>query len=113
MTIVEAISRGMFIVGYNDSTMNEYISDNKIGFIFDKNTKEKLNLLDIVENYDHRKRKAQLNYEKWTESKKKIIPMLKEETIRIKKIHFFPLFLIDDIKFLIKKIFKINFYYYY
>ena len=44
---------------------------------------------------------------------KKIIPMLKEETIKIKKIHFFPLFLIDDIKFLIKKIFKINFYYYY
>jgi hypothetical protein len=113
MALVEAISKGIFIVGYNDSTMNEYISDNKIGFIFDKNTKEKLNLIDIVDNYDYRKRNAQLNYEKWTESKKKIVPMLKEETKKINKIHFLPLFLIDDLKFLIKKIFKINFFYYY
>jgi hypothetical protein len=36
----------------------------------------------------------------------------KEETKIIKKMHFIPLFLIDDIKFLIKKIFSINFFYY-
>ena len=36
-----------------------------------------------------------------------------KETKVIKKMHFFPLFLIDDIKFLIKKIFNINFFYYY
>jgi glycosyltransferase involved in cell wall biosynthesis len=112
ITIVEAISKGMFIVGYNDSTMNEYVSDKKIGFIFDEKTKEKINAKYIIENYEHRKKYAELSYNKWIQSKKKIIPLLKEETKTIKKIHFFPLFLIDDIKFLIKKIFNINFFYY-
>ena len=112
ITIVEAISKGMFVVGYNDSTMNEYISDKKVGFIFDEKTTEKINTKDIIENYEHRKKYAELNYNKWIQNKKKIIPLLKEETKTIKKMHFFPLFLIDDIKFLIKKIFNINFYYY-
>tara|TARA_Y100000294_G_C8457872_1_gene297349 strand:- start:3 stop:812 length:810 start_codon:yes stop_codon:yes gene_type:complete len=112
MTIVEAISKGMFVVGYNDSTMNEYISDKKVGFIFDEKTAEKINTKDIIENYEHRKKYAELNYNKWIQDKKKIIPLLKEETKTIKKMHFFPLFLIDDIKFLIKKIFSINFFYY-
>jgi glycosyltransferase involved in cell wall biosynthesis len=112
ITIVEAISKGMFVVGYNDSTMNEYISDKKIGFIFDEKTTEKINTKDIIENYEYRKKYAELNYKKWIQNKKKIIPLLKEETKTIKKMHFFPLFLIDDIKFLIKKIFNINFYYY-
>jgi glycosyltransferase involved in cell wall biosynthesis len=112
ITIVEAISRGMFVVGYNDSTMNEYVSDKKLGFIFDEKTKEKINTKDIIENYEHRKKYAQLNYNKWIQNKKKIIPLLKEEAKITKKMHFFPLFLIDDIKFLIKKIFNINFFYY-
>ena len=112
ITIVEAISKGMFVVGYNDSTMNEYVSDKKVGFIFDENTTEKINTKDIIENYEHRKKYAELNYNKWNQNKKKIIPLLKKETKIIKKIHFFPLFLIDDIKFVIKKIFNINFFYY-
>jgi hypothetical protein len=112
ITIVEAISKGMFVVGYNDSTMNEYVSDEKVGFIFDEKTTEKINTKDIIENYEYRKKYAELSYNKWIQSKKKIIPLLKEETKIIKKIHFFPLFLIDDIKFIIKKIFNINFFYY-
>jgi len=112
ITIVEAISKGMFVVGYNDSTMNEYVSDKKVGFIFDEKTTEKINTKDIIENYEHRKEYAELNYNKWIQNKKKIIPLLKEETKTIKKMHFVPLFLIDDIKFLIKKIFNINFFYY-
>ena len=112
ITIVEAISKGMFVVGYNDSTMNEYVSDKKVGFIFDEKTTEKINTKDIIENYEYRKKYAELSYNKWIQNKKKIIPLLKQETKIIKKIHFFPLFLIDDIKFLIKKIFNINFFYY-
>ena len=112
ITIVEAISKGMFVVGYNDSTMNEYISDKKVGFIFDEKTAGKINTKDIIENYEYRKKYAELSYNKWIQNKKKIIPLLKEETKVIKKMHFFPLFLIDDIKFLIKKIFNINFFYY-
>ena len=113
ISIVEAISKGMFVVGYNDATMNEYVPDKKIGFIFDEKTTEKITAKLITENYDYRKKYAELSYSKWTQNKKKIIPLLKQETKIIKKIHFFPLFLIDDIKFIIKKIFNINFFYYY
>jgi glycosyltransferase involved in cell wall biosynthesis len=112
VTIVEAISKGMYVVGYNDSTMNEYVSDRKVGFIFGEKTTDKINTKDIIENYEYRKKHAELSYNKWLQNKKKIIPLLKEETKIIKKMHFFPLFLIDDIKFLIKKIFNINFFYY-
>ena len=112
ITIVDAISKGMFIVGYNDSTMDEYITDKKIGFIFDEKTTEKINTNDIINNYAYRKKYAELSYGKWNQSKKKIIPFLKKDTKKIKKIQFFLLFLLDDIKFLIKKIFNINFFYY-
>ena len=92
ISIVEAISRGIFIVGYNDSTMNEYISNNKIGFIFDKKTKNKIGLDDVIKNYDFRNDNAKINYNKWQEDKKKIIPLLEKDTHNVKKIHFFPLF---------------------
>jgi len=111
ISIVEAISRGIFIVGYNDSTMNEYISNNKIGFIFDKKTKNKIGLDDVIKNYDFRNDNAKINYNKWQEDKKKIIPLLEKDTHNVKKIHFFPLFFLDDIKFILKKLFQLNSYY--
>ena len=113
LTVVEAISKGMFIVGYDDATMNEYISDERVGFIYNEKTLKKVNSNNVVQNYEYRKKNAELNYNKWAEGKKKIIPLLKKENKLIKKITFFPLFLFDDIKFLIKKIFNINFFYKY
>ena len=74
ITIVEAISKGMFVVGFDDSTMNEYIPNNKIGFIFKKNTKEKINLNDILQNFTYRKKYAEISYNEWTDKKKKILP---------------------------------------
>ena len=47
MSIVEAISKGIFLVGYNDSTMNEYISNNKVGFIYDENTNKKIKSMGV------------------------------------------------------------------
>ena len=111
MSIVEAISKGIFLVGYNDSTMNEYISNNKVGFIYDENTNKKINIKNIVNNYEYRNIRAKLNYDKWTRDKNKIIPLLNAESKIVKKMHFFPLFILDDLKFFIKKIFNINFYY--
>ena len=113
MSIVEAVSKGIFLVGYNDSTMNEYISNNKIGFIFDETTIKKINTKDIINNYKYRNTYAKLNYDRWNKDKKKIIPLLKRKPKIVKKIHFFPLFLLDDLKFFIKKLFNINFYYNY
>jgi len=112
MAIVEAISRGMYIVAYNDSTMNEYVNNNKLGFIFDDKTKDKVNINYILDNYNFRCKTAQNNYEKWILDKKKIISLLNKESKKIHKFHFYPLFLIDNIKFFIKKIFKINFHYF-
>ena len=112
IAMVEAISRGIYVVGYNDSTMNEYISDNKIGFIFDENTKDKLNSNYVTQNYDYRKKHSETSYNIWMKERKKIIPLLKKENIKINKVYFYPLFLLDDIKFLVKKIFNINFFYY-
>jgi len=111
LTIVEAISRGMFIVGYNDSTMNEYIINKKVGFIFDENTNKKINMKSITKNYEYRKKYAMVNYDKWSQNREKIIPLLKKKNRKIIKIHFYPLFILDDIKFFIKKIFNINFFY--
>ena len=111
ITIVEAISRGMFVVGYNDSTMNEYILNQQVGLLFNKETKEKIALKDIIKHYNFRKSYAEINYEKWSKDKERIIPLLKEDNKSINSIYFFPLFLIDDLRHLIKKVFKINYYY--
>ena len=113
ITIVEAISKGMFVVGYNDSTMNEYVRDKKTGFIFDEKSEKKIDANDIIENYQYRKKYAELSYNEWVINKKKILPLMNKETKKINKIHFIPLFLLDDFKFLIKKIFNINFFYHY
>ena len=112
IAMVEAISRGMYVVGYNDSTMNEYIKDNKIGFIFDKNTKDKINSSNITLNYDYRKNNYKKSYNRWMDEKEKIIPLLEKENIIINKFYDYPLFLLDDIKFLVKKLLNINFFYY-
>jgi len=112
MTVVEAISRGMYIVAYNDSTMNEYINNIKLGFIYDYKTKIKVNINNILNNYKFRSEIALNNYEKWIFDKEKIISFLNMKNKKIHKIHFYPLFLIDNVKFFIKKIFKINFHYF-
>ena len=44
--------------------------------------------------------------------KEKIIPLLKKENMEINKFYYYPLFLLDNIKFLVKKVFNINFFYY-
>ena len=101
----------MYVVGYNDSTMNEYVKDEKIGFLFNKETSNNINLKNITNNYDYRKNNAELNYNLWNINKKKILPFFDEGTKKVKKIHFYLLFFLDDLKFFFKKIFKINFYY--
>ena len=92
--------------------MNEYIKDNKIGFIFDKNTKDKINSSNITQNYDYRKNYSKKSYNRWIDEKEKIIPLLKKENIIINKFYYYPLFLLDDIKFFVKKLLNINFFYY-
>ena len=77
MTIVEAISRGVFIVGYNDSTMNEYINQSNMGFLFDETTDQKINIENITNHYEARKLNAVDKYNKWLNEKKDILPFFK------------------------------------
>ena len=111
MTIVEAISRGMFVVGFNASTLNEYITDQKIGFLFDEKSINKIDINNIIENYEFRKSIAQENYVNWLGQKKKILPFFNNKLNLRKKLSFKLLFLVSDINFLLKKILRINYFY--
>ena len=111
MTIVEAISRGMFIIGYNDSTMNEYINESNIGFLFDETTDKKININNILDHYEARKLNAENKYNNWLNKKKDILPLFKKKPTISKKITDRILFMINDINYLFKKILKINYFY--
>ena len=107
MSIVEALSKGMYIVGYNDSTMNEYVTNEKIGYLFDNNAK-KINIQNILNEYEFRILNSELNYTKWLSQKDEIIPFFNKKN-NINKKKLLDYFLIyDDFKFFVKKILNKN-----
>lgn len=107
MSIVEALSKGMYIIGFNDSTMDEYITDEKIGYLFN-NDANKININNILNEYEFRLSNSELNYSKWLSQKNEIIPFFnKEDLINNKKlIDYFLIY--DDFKFYFKKILDKN-----
>ena len=111
IALVEAISRGQYIIGYDDATMNEYVTNEKIGFLFKNKNLGKIKIKNIIDNYDYRMENANFKYDEWNNNKKKILKFFDEKVKLVNKIHFIPLFLIDNLKYGLKKIFKINFYY--
>ena len=111
IALVEAISRGQYIVGYDDATMNEYITDEKIGFLYNEKVLNQVKAENIIDNYDFRLKNANLKYAEWNDSKRKILNFFDEKNELVKRIYFIPLFLLDDLKYYLKKIFRINFYY--
>ncbi len=107
MSIVEALSKGKYIVGFNEATMDEYISDEKIGFLFGKNSK-KINTKNIFYEHNFRKENAEINYKKWLKQKKEIVPFFKKNKNFNKKKLKDIVLIYDSIKFLIKKILNKN-----
>lgn len=69
---LEALSHGMFIVGLNAPTMNEYLKDIKVGKIIKAGNKEdqKFNLKEIIENQKYR---INFNSENFNKFKEKIL----------------------------------------
>ena len=105
LIIIEAISKGMFIVGYNDSTMNEYITDKKIGFLINKN-EQLIDHNDVINNLNCRMQFAKKGYFKWIQQKSVIINFFLNHLKKKKRNLFIEiLFFLDLIKFFIKKIY--------
>ena len=110
IALVEAISRGQYIVGYDDATMNEYILMKKL-VLYNEKVLNQVKAENIIDNYDFRIKNANLKYAEWNDSKRKILNFFDEKNELVKRIYFIPLFLLDDLKYYLKKIFRINFYY--
>jgi glycosyltransferase involved in cell wall biosynthesis len=106
MSFLEALSMGKYIIANNDSTMNEYIKNNKIGFLVDQNTKKKINISEIIKSKTYRKINARKIFIKWNKDKKKILKFSNKVSSNknnkyLKRILFFDDYL-KKIKFKIK-----------
>ena len=107
MGFLEAISLGKYIVSNDDSTMNEYITDRKIGFLINKKKENSIDYNDIINSVNYRTQFAKNGYLQWLKQKNEIINFFLNNLNKRKKNWFTEiLFFLDFIKFYIKKLFK-------
>ena len=106
MGFLEAISMGKYIVSSDDSTMNEYITDKKIGFLINKNEKL-IDNNDVINNVNYRIQFAHNGYLQWCKQKNEIMDFFLSN-LNVGNKNWFTeiLFFLDFIKFYIKKLFK-------
>ncbi len=109
---IEAISYGKYIVGFNDSTMNEYIVDKRIGTFISKDNK-KIDIDNVLSNKKFRLNHAKSKYDLWIDQKNQLNNfLLKKKNKKSKNILYKIIFFIDDLKELVKTILKKNIYKY-
>lgn len=101
---IEAISYGKYIIGYDDSTLNEYLVDSKIGKLF-KDNKVKIDHKDILDSNNYRLEYARKKFLSWEKEKNLINSFIFKET-KVNKLNLLVKlsFLIDDLKNFIKSI---------
>ena len=107
MSLVEAMSMGKYVIGFNDATMNEYIINNKIGLLINskkKSFKRKL----INKNHNYRKKHMNSLYKKWEIDKLKILSFFQKKNNFQSKNRIFEMIIIleyflKNFKNLIKK----------
>ena len=105
MGFLEAISMGKYIVSNNDSTMNEYILDEKIGHLISHKNPI---IYNNINNYsDYRIQFAKNGYLEWINKKNQILTFF-EKKIKSNEKNLFTeiLFKLDLIKYYLKKIIK-------
>lgn len=110
MSIVEALSLGKYLIGYKNNTMNEYIINNKIGFLFNSDTKDKVNISNIYKYFDYRVLNANNKYLQWKSQEEIILNFLNDNNLKSNyKISWIEnlLYLINDIRILINRNLKI------
>ena len=109
---IEAISYGKYIVGFDDSTMNEYINDSRIGKLYKKD-KAKIDINYIMQNNKFRLNYANEKYNSWLSDKNQINDFFLKENNKKNNNFFLKLvFIIDDIKNFFKTVMKRNYYKY-
>lgn len=83
---VEALSYGKYLIAFNDATMNEYILNNKIGFIIDDKNKKVSKKL-ILNSRSIREKYAINGYKKYIQNKNKIYKLF-EKKVNFNQNHF-------------------------
>ena len=105
MGFLEAISMGKYIISNDDSTMNEYILDEKIGFLINNN--KLINYNNIINHNNYRMLFAKDGYLKWKNNRNEILTIFEKKLAPVKKNLFIELlFLLDLIKYNLKKYLK-------
>ena len=87
---------GKYIVANNDSTMNEYINNNKIGFLIDENTKKKINISDIINFKTYRETNSRKMFAKWNIDKNKILKFSDKKSLNKKNEYLKRIIFFDD-----------------
>ena len=109
ISFLEAISIGKYIVSNDDSTMNEYIKDEKIGFLIKKKNNKKIDYNNIVNNVNYRIQFAKDGYSQWLRQKNEILIFFLSALNKKKKNLIIEiLFFLDFLKFYTKNFFRVN-----
>ena len=96
MSFLEALSMGKYIIANNDSTMNEYITNDKIGFLINKNIKNKVDNKKIQKFKNYRIKNSKILFQKWNLNKFKIIKFFKDKSLKKSRNILFEIIFIDD-----------------
>lgn len=72
LSFLEAMAMGQCIIGNNDATMNEYVTDGDNGYLFNLENPKILNLSDIHNVIRRSKKKAFRGHSDWKDNREKI-----------------------------------------
>lgn len=103
--LIEAISFGKFVVGYDDYAMKDYIKHNKNGFLFSAKEKEKISAITIKNSMNYRIKYAIDGYENWKLDEVKIKELFNSFTFKNIQTPGLKIYLIMVYEFL-KKVLK-------
>jgi hypothetical protein len=78
MAHAEAISYSKYLVAHNDATMNEYITNKKIGYLLDKD-KGPITSTYILNNQNYRKKNAANGFNIYKLKEKKILKLFQKK----------------------------------
>ena len=77
MAQVEALSKGKYLIGYNDATMSEYICNSYIGTLINNKVNKTLKLNNVSKYLKYRLNYNSKGYKEFQKNKNKIISFLK------------------------------------